>query len=346
MRNKRDCCGLQLEAQLSDSCCYFAGGFVQFVLSIWHRCRRATPSPEEAKILSWASVELHGQLHLDPNSLALPQTTQRTGVTSKTDVPHRSPSKPTSLQRTAANLGTNDRLIFTSGLHIFASDVALTPSQMRTFLFKAFLPLDIPTSFSGKHLKVAYWLTISGQEPLHETVSLRIPLRVINPLAFRGVLLKNWQTKERIEVGIDSQETSPRDLSHPFSFQSHGSYLDEHGDISLSVSVANGAWKDTEQKWSQYHESSRSLQRKGKQKEENTFKLHRQKVSQKVLRLGIHALTNQVTQSVAPESFMIARGEQLVGKVYMAKRTFQLGEAIRLGFDFESASVPCYQVLF
>jgi len=43
---------------------------------------------------------------------------------------------------------------------------------------------------------------------------------------------------------------------------------------------------------------------------------------------------------------MIARGEQLVGKVYMAKRTFQLGEAIRLGFDFESASVPCYQVLF
>jgi hypothetical protein len=34
----------------------------------------------------------------------------------------------------------------------------------------------------------------------------------------------------------------------------------------------------------------------------------------------------------------------LVGKVNLAKRTFQLGEAIKLALDFESARIPCYQV--
>jgi hypothetical protein len=33
-----------------------------------------------------------------------------------------------------------------------------------------------------------------------------------------------------------------------------------------------------------------------------------------------------------------------VGKVNLAKRTFQLGEAIKLVLDFESARIPCYQV--
>ena len=33
-----------------------------------------------------------------------------------------------------------------------------------------------------------------------------------------------------------------------------------------------------------------------------------------------------------------------MGKVNLAKRTFQLGEAIKLALDFESARIPCYQV--
>ncbi len=32
-----------------------------------------------------------------------------------------------------------------------------------------------------------------------------------------------------------------------------------------------------------------------------------------------------------------------MGKVNLAKRTFQLGEAIKLALDFESARIPCYQ---
>ncbi len=49
-------------------------------------------------------------------------------------------------------------------------------------VYRAFLPTDIPSSFSGKYIKVAYWLTVCGQQPLHETVSLRVPLRIVNPL--------------------------------------------------------------------------------------------------------------------------------------------------------------------
>jgi hypothetical protein len=123
-------------------------------------------------------------------------------------------------------------------------------------VYRAFLPTDIPSSFSGKYIKVAYWLTVCGQQPLHETVSLRVPLRVVNPLGtyhsllrpagrhcrhhtsshlrmwvvcrvyvacgsravFKRLGLMEWRSEDRAGVEAESQEVEPVDLSRAFHF--------------------------------------------------------------------------------------------------------------------------------
>ncbi|ELR12415.1 RGP1 retrograde golgi transport protein, putative [Acanthamoeba castellanii str. Neff] len=255
-----------------------------------------------------------------------------------------SPSKPTSLQRTVpTDPGGNTRLLFTSGPHIFACDVTLAPDQSRTYgverahvVYRAFLPTDIPSSFSGKYIKVAYWLTVCGQQPLHETVSLRVPLRVVNPLVFKRLGLMEWRSEDRAGVEAESQEVEPVDLSRAFHFV-HNHTLPERGDSSFE----NEPRRTTEP--SAFYETSPGVQRRTKMTEERAMRLQSRKAGQQLLKLGVQAVSAHVAHSIVPESFTIAKGEQLVGKVNLAKRTFQLGEAIKLALDFESARIPCYQ---
>lgn len=130
-------------------------------------------------MLAWAGAQIYCHCSLDETKVQF-MPSDRTESSSSWGVANSIASRGTSFDPSKSEPG---HVVFATNPKILFCGLSLQPNESRTYTYVERIPHYVPPSYYGSAVKYLYKLTIGTQRVKSGIQLLRIPLRILSPLA-------------------------------------------------------------------------------------------------------------------------------------------------------------------
>ncbi|KAI0233731.1 Golgi membrane exchange factor (Ric1p-Rgp1p) subunit [Massospora cicadina] len=294
------------------------------------------PNPE---VLLWGYVQLVGHFTLDESFVRAapfePLKAKRMycsanglggGGTLGTSNPYVQPAGYGNGSSNSSGLAELKRLesrrfpVLSTPPTILFCDLALGPGQSKVFDYELVLPDGLPSSHRGKAVKILYYLIVGTQRGrvTHEPSVVQLPFRLFSGVDASG-RIPEYDLMEPVLVHTDHAVVrNPEEPSHPKP--------SPEPPLTTSAEFLNLALETL----SLPHDSADA----GLPHTDAPAKL----------KAGCLKVVYGITRKVQPVSYTFNKDDTIIGRLYLRRPTFRVGEAIHVLLHFLPSPIKCYQV--